>query len=221
LHSPARKPRPLVIKIGGSLAGGTNLGGWIDALKHGCAAAPAARQSQFIICALPISLANAVRKLQGELDFDDHAAHHMALLAMEQFGLALASLWPRLTRVETLAAIHRAWRMRLIPWWAPTQMTLASPVPARSWQMTSDSLAAWLAGEVKAARLLLIKSVEAGPEPEAICADLVTAGIVDPLFGHFAATSGAELYVAGPSALPGACAILAEGGAPGVRVRLS
>jgi len=210
-----------VVKIGGSLAQGGSLSAWLDALKQGCSAPVPLRQSQIIVVPGGGAFADTARRLQCELHFDDHAAHHMALLAMEQFGLALGSLWPRLTRVETPAAIRRAWRMRMIPWWAPAQMALASAAPAKSWEMTSDSLAAWLAAELEAERLLLIKSADAGAEPEALCADLIAAGIVDPLFGHFAAASGAEVFLAGPSALADAAAILASGGTPGSRIRLS
>jgi 5-(aminomethyl)-3-furanmethanol phosphate kinase len=209
-----------VVKLGGSLAHGGLLAAWLEALDHACTAAPPARQSQLIVVPGGGVLADAVRGLQRELAFDDHTAHHMAMLAMEQFGLALASLWPRLTRAATLAAVRRAWHMQKVPWWAPTQMALAAAAPARSWDMTSDSLSAWLAGELKAERLLLIKSIDADP-PEPLCADLAASGVLDPLFCHFAAASGAEIFLAGPAALAGAATILARGGTPGARIRLS
>jgi 5-(aminomethyl)-3-furanmethanol phosphate kinase len=208
-----------VVKLGGSLARGGLLAGWLEALEHACAASPPARLSHLIVVPGGGMLADAVRSMQGELAFDDHTAHHMAMLAMEQFGLALANLWPRLTRAATLAGVRRAWHMQKVPWWAPTHMALAAAAPARSWDMTSDSLAAWLAGELKAERLLLIKSIDAVP-PEPICADLAANGILDPLFCHFAAASGAEIFLAGPAALADAATIMASGGAPGVRIRL-
>jgi 5-(aminomethyl)-3-furanmethanol phosphate kinase len=221
LATSSRRPQPFVVKIGGSLARGADLLAWLEALKQGLAAPRPVQHSHFIVVPGGGVLADGVRRLQEELHFDNHVAHHMALLAMEQFGLALASLWPQLTRVATIAAIRRAWRMQKIPWWAPTQMTLAELPAPGSWDVTSDSLAAWLAGLLKADRLLLIKSIDPDLEGEAHCADLVAGGIVDPLFGHFAATSGAEIFMAGPSALANAYAVLADGGMPGARIRLS
>ena len=210
-----------MVKIGGSLARGADLVAWLEALEQGLAAPHLAQHNRFIVVPGGGVLADGVRRLQGELRFDDHVAHHMALLAMEQFGLALACLWPQLTRVTTIAAIRRAWHMQKIPWWAPTQMTLAGLGTPGSWDVTSDSLSAWLAGLLKADRLLLIKSVDPGLENEAHCTDLVALGIVDQLFAHFAATSGAEIFMAGPSALANASAVLAGGGTPGTRIRLS
>jgi aspartokinase-like uncharacterized kinase len=208
-----------VAKIGGSLIRDAKVLAWIDALKQGLAPR-LAQQNRLIVVPGGGIFADGVRRLQEDLGFDDLVAHHMALLSMEQFGLALASLWPQLTRAATLAAIRRAWRMEKIPWWTPTQMTLAELAIPGSWDITSDSLSAWLAGLLKADRLLLIKSVDTAPGGDVHCTDLVANGIVDPLFTHFAATSGAEVFLAGPSALINAQAVLAEGGTPGTRIRL-
>ncbi len=71
-------------------------------------------------------------------------------------------------------------------------MALAAPLP-KAWDVTSDTLAAWLAGELKADRLILVKSVDP-PSAAETAADLAAAGIVDPLFPHYAAASGAALY---------------------------
>jgi dihydroneopterin aldolase len=155
------------------------------------------------------------------MGFDDLAAHHMALLAMEQYGLALAALAPRLLPAANLSAIRRAWRMGRIPVWAPTHMLAAGrPVPP-VWDMTSDSLAAWLARELGAAQLLLIKSADPALDAALTLPNLAEAGMVDCLFPGFAGTCGAEITIAGPSALEGAAAIFKAGGVPGTRVAAS
>ena len=46
--------------------------------------------------------------LQPALAFDDLAAHRMAILAMQQFGLALQALEPRLALAETEAELRAA-----------------------------------------------------------------------------------------------------------------
>jgi 5-(aminomethyl)-3-furanmethanol phosphate kinase len=212
----ASGPRPFVIKVGGSLGYGDQLVPWLDAIRHGC---DTGRQNKIVLVPGGGAFADTVRKMQPQMHFDDDAAHHMALLAMEQYGLALTALWPRLVRAETVFAMRRAWRARAIPCWAPTRMVLAAAALAKSWKMTSDSLAAWLAYEIGAARVLLIKSADADTEP--LAGDLVASGVVDPLFGDFAARSGAEIFIAGPAALTDAGALLARGGTPGLHVRFS
>ena len=56
------------------------------------------------------------------MGFDDDAAHHMALLAMEQYGCALAALNKRFTpaRVDGPASAARS-RAGSVPVWLPTE----------------------------------------------------------------------------------------------------
>ena len=84
------------------------------------------------------------------------------------------------TLAGSAAAIHRALHDGRVPVWAPARMALCAKDIPGSWDVTSDSLAAWLAGKIGAARVLLVKHVEAsGPLG---LHDLVARGIVDPLF---------------------------------------
>lgn len=210
---PALKhPQPIIVKLGGSLASSPDLPGWLAALDA---------------CSVPLIIvpgggifAEAVRATQRKMGFDDEAAHHMALVAMQQYGLALAALWPRLTCVETPTAICWALRLGQVPCWCPASMALAAPLP-KCWDVTSDTLAAWLAAEIRAEKLILIKSVDVPNVAEAPPAELVAGGIVDPLFPHYAAASGADVYIAGPASLQGAAALLAQGAAPGHKIRLA
>jgi len=212
----AAKPsrtRPCVVKIGGSLAGSDLLPRWLAAIEQ--------IPGEVILVPGGGPFADAVRQAQKAMGFDDLAAHRMALLAMEQYGLALAALSPRLAPSPTLAAIKRAWRLGQIPVWAPSHMLYGeAPVPP-SWETTSDSLAAWLTKQLGASRLLLIKSAEP-PEGEAVgLRDLAEADLVDPLFPGFAGVSGAQIFIAGPATLETAKAAIEAGGLPGLAVSLS
>jgi dihydroneopterin aldolase len=93
----------------------------------------------------------------------------------------------------------------------------SSDVPA-CWEVTSDSLAAWLAWTYGARRLLLIKASDLAA-PGSVH-DLAADNIVDPLFPRFVAQSDAEVWLAGPASLAGAASILQRGGMPGIRVPL-
>ncbi len=81
----ASAPSPIV-KLGGSLLGAATLRAALDA----CAAARA------LVVPGGGPFADAVRRVQSGFGFDDRAAHGMAILAMEQTALALASLCPAL-----------------------------------------------------------------------------------------------------------------------------
>lgn len=179
-----------VIKIGGSCAGLLDLRRWTAAIA-GCA-------GQVVIVPGGGPFAEAVRAAQPAMGFDDAAAHHMALLAMEQFGRALASFDVRCVLADSVTAFRHGLGDNKVPVWSPTRMTLdAVDVPA-SWDITSDSLAAWLAGELGAQRLMLMKQVALPREPIG-ADDLAVRGIVDKAFPQFLARSGAAASIVGPA----------------------
>jgi dihydroneopterin aldolase len=141
--------------------------------------------------------ADAVRAAQAPMGFDDRAAHRMGLLAMEQYGCAIGSLHERLSLAASLDAIRQGLADRKVPVWLPTQMALADAGIPQSWNVTSDSLAAWLAGKIGADRLLLVKHVDA--KEEAVrAADLAVGDVVDKAFAKFLAASGVPAFLLGP-----------------------
>jgi aspartokinase-like uncharacterized kinase len=181
--------RPAVIKIGGSCAFSLDLRRWT--------ATVAACGGRAVVVPGGGSFADAVRAAQPRMGFDDAAAHHMALLAMEQLGRALASFDARLSPVDTIAAVRRAVRDKAVPVWLATRMALAADIPA-SWEVTSDSLAAWLAGKLNAARLVLLKQVELPPNVVS-ATELAGTGVVDPAFPRFLKQSGVPALILGPA----------------------
>lgn len=197
----------LIVKLGGSLAASGALAHWIAILAE--AAAP------IIVTPGGGPFADAVRAAQEPLGYSGLAAHHMALLAMAQMGIAIADAHPRFVVAENLQAMREALADGRIPVWAPAAMVLAAPIPA-TWDVTSDSLAAWLAGAAGAAELLLVKSVDV--EEGARARDLAQRGIVDPPWPAFLRASGAAGRIAGPSAMRRAARDFAEGNIPGLPV---
>jgi len=198
---------PIVVKLGGSHAFSPDLAAWLDALLRAA--------GRVVIVPGGGPFADAVRAAQPVMRFDERAAHRMALLAMEQFGCALAGVRPALRLAETAAAIRAALAAGAVPVWAPARMALAAKDVPASWEVTSDSLAAWLAGALGAKLLLMVKST-ATPEGPVRAADLAAHGIVDPLFPRFLAASSAQAYLAGA----GEHATFAAGSVPGVRIEL-
>jgi aspartokinase-like uncharacterized kinase len=102
--------------------------------------------------------ADAVREHDSRFDLRAATAHRMAILAMEQFGWLLSDLIPGAVRCEALPAVRAATARGRTPILLPAALLAADPLPA-SWAVTSDSIAAWVAGAADAARLVLVKPV--------------------------------------------------------------
>jgi 5-(aminomethyl)-3-furanmethanol phosphate kinase len=162
-----------VIKLGGSLSTDPMLKLWLDMLvEHG--------SGKVVIVPGGGPYAEAVRQAQGHWHFNDSVAHPMALLAMEQYGLQLQGINPALAIADSIATIERALREKKVAIWLPSAMALAAPEISTTWDVTSDSLAAWLAKMIHAERLILVKSCSVKAEDSV--AELARQGIVDASF---------------------------------------
>jgi dihydroneopterin aldolase len=140
----------------------------------------------------------------------------MAILAMEQFGHVIADGRPRIVAARTLEQIRQARANRRIPVWMPSTLALAAADIRQSWDITSDSLAAWLAGRLGASELVLIKQSGDFSEQDTV-ESLSGRGIVDvALAGMLPA--GVALRLAGPAEVAGAAAALASGTLIGVTI---
>ena len=184
-----------VVKLGGSLAEAGTIRSWLETLTG--AGLTGAGIGRCIVVPGGGVFADAVRTAQPLFGFGDRAAHEMALLAMAQYGLLLADLAPLLLPVEDEAGIASALAEGRIPVWLPRRMVMAAPEIAAAWEVTSDSLAAWLARKLNARRLVLVKSVPA-PEPLPGLEELARIGLVDAAFPAFAAQASFTLEFLGP-----------------------
>lgn len=178
----------IVVKLGGSLAKARTVHGWLTALARG--------KGRAVVVAGGGAFADTVRGEQERLQFSDRAAHRMALLAMEQYALALADLCAEMTACVSESDMRDALARGFIPVWLPTTMALADPDIPESWDVTSDSLAAWLARKLGAGRLILVKS--AAPPRPLDPAALAEHGLVDRLFPRFFAGAKLTLDWIGP-----------------------
>jgi aspartokinase-like uncharacterized kinase len=183
----------IVVKLGGSLASSRSLGRWLAAIE--------AAAGHVVIVPGGGPFAEAVRAAQPGLGYHDDAAHEMALLAMAQYGIALTSLCAALVSANSLAEVSDALARRRVPVWNPWPTLRDEPAVPRSWTVTSDSLALWMARGIGAPRVLLAKARSA-PHGRTV-ADLVSLGLIDAAFPDFLAMVRCEIYVAGPGEVPG------------------
>jgi 5-(aminomethyl)-3-furanmethanol phosphate kinase len=101
--------------------------------------------------------ADTVRDIDRQVGLSDDAAHWMAILAMDQYAHLIASRLPSGEVVCGPDEIESALKRRRTPVLAPFQwLRDVDPLP-HSWDVTSDSIAAWVAGQVGAERLVLVK----------------------------------------------------------------
>jgi probable H4MPT-linked C1 transfer pathway protein len=165
-------PRPgtaglCVIKVGGGLLGGT---GNLERVSRAIARAGAVRPLVVIPGGGPF--AERVREIDRALGLSAGAAHWMAILGMDQYAFALADKIPGgkvVTDRGQAAAVLAQGGIAVL---APARWLQAADELPHSWDVTSDSLAAYLAGLLGAAELVLVKPVAHGEQ------------LVDPYFSR-------------------------------------
>ena len=180
----------VVIKIGGSLVKTGAVRSWLAHLAR-------IGGGKCIVVPGGGAFADAVREAQRSYAFSDRAGHRMALLAMEQCALMLADLDPVLEPCATTSEMSDALRQRRIPVWLPSAMVLADPSIAESWDVTADSLAAWLAHRMGARALILVKSVRA-PTEILWTEELAVRGFVDRAFPGYVLRADFNTFWLGP-----------------------
>lgn len=143
-----------VVKVGGSLSRGEHLPLLCRRL------AEIGQHHPLLLVPGGGPFADTVRALDRRFGLEDSAAHWMAIQAMDQYGWLLADLVPGSKAVTDLAAARAlagAGRVAvLLPY---ALLRAADPLP-HSWDVTSDSIAAWIASMAGAPLLVLLKDVD-------------------------------------------------------------
>jgi len=119
------------------------------------------------------TFADAVRDTDHRLHLAEDTAHWMAVLAMDQYAHLLAGMRTELTLVASERDVELAIASGRIPVVAPYRwLRDADPLP-HTWNVTSDSISAWVASMLGATQLVLVKPPGATGE-----------GAVDPYFSR-------------------------------------
>lgn len=141
-----------ILKVGGGLLGKA---GAFDLVIEAVTAFRAGRRLVVVPGGGPF--ADAVRQMFKRVKIGEDAAHWMAVLGMDQYAHALAARIPGAALVEQAAGITAALAAGELPVLAPYRWLKAvDPLP-HSWEVTSDSIAAWFASVLGARRVVLIK----------------------------------------------------------------
>ena len=142
---------PWVVKIGGSLYNSNYLIEWLHALL-------ARSQDKIVIVPGGGPFAEQVRQVDLQVRLAPQHVHFMAVLAMQQYAHMLASLSPELCLARSKAHIHACWEQQKVAVWEPYDLVTQACRLEKTWAVTSDSLAVWLAQYLSIERLIVVKS---------------------------------------------------------------
>lgn len=143
----------LVVKVGGSLAREDRLLDRVSVIRD-----LSAGSRNPLIVPGGGTFADTVRAAARQHDLGASAAHWMAVLAMDQYAHLLADVLPDGVVVFEPAEIAEVLKGGGLPVLAPFRwIRRADPLP-HSWEVTGDSIAAWIAGQLGARKLILLKS---------------------------------------------------------------
>lgn len=173
-----------IIKLGGSLLSSGSLNKWLSIIVE-------FGRGKLVIVPGGGSFAAQVREAQKKWRFDDKAAHQMALLAMEQTAHLLKSIEPDLSLTDSIKDIEEIVNQNKVPVWLPCKIIDRSQELSSNWDVTSDSLALWLAGKLKAEHTMLVKSLSASNKNARQLSDF---DMVDKAFPEFVKKSESGLW---------------------------
>lgn len=149
-----------VLKLGGSLL---DLGDLPDRLRAVLAMLDGNRP--LVICGGGV-VANVVREWHDAHGLSEEQSHWLAMDSIRLNQRLLLTLMPELELVSNRAAAESAWRRGRVPLLdLMSFVSIEEVAPAggatlpHSWELTSDSLAGWVAIRWPASRLVLLKSV--------------------------------------------------------------
>jgi len=186
-----------VVKIGGSLAKDPLLVDWLEQLND-------LGGGRVVIVPGGAGYADAARLAQSEWHLDDVVAHNMAVLGMGQFAFMLQGLCPDLVLAADERELERAVHSGRVALWMPLELLRREADELTTWDVTSDSLALWLANRLNAERVILVKSC---PVPLTTPAPgqwetLADDGVVDHRFPTLAADAAYPIHLLERTEIP-------------------
>lgn len=157
----------VIVKLGGSLYQSTDLMPCLQSLVK------LSEQQPIIIVPGGGPFADQVRHTQQHYQFDDSYAHQMAILAMAQFGLLLLGQEPK---SKPYYLQQSSDELPPLSVFIPDKSLFSQQALPHSWDISADSIALWLAQQLSASQLLLVKRLM--PQQLSI-AELSSNGIID------------------------------------------
>jgi aspartokinase-like uncharacterized kinase len=144
-----------VIKIGGSLLEAPQN---LEAL--GSELSSLAKKHQVIIVPGGGKFADAVRELDARFHLPVAVSHRMAILAMDQYGLLLSKFIPSSVVCDSLRVAREISRVGQVAILLPSKMLRKFDPFEPSWDVTSDSIAAYIACKLRVDKAVFVTDVD-------------------------------------------------------------
>jgi aspartokinase-like uncharacterized kinase len=142
-----------VLKVGGSLAE------YPASLARLCQKLSAlAKAYRILIVPGGGKFADTVRKFDKTYSLSNMVAHKMAILAMDQYGFFLSDITPKSYVSYSLKEISNS-VTGMLPIFLPSKLMFREDPLEHSWDVTSDTIAAYIAGLLHAEKLILVTDV--------------------------------------------------------------
>jgi aspartokinase-like uncharacterized kinase len=177
----------IVIKLGGSLSTSGTLQDCLDKIERSY------QDKEVVIVPGGGLFADQVRQVQQQWRFDDSTAHQMALIAMQQMALLFRALKPDFKIATSITEFGKPINNNGITIWSPDVAELDKSGIPPSWDITSDSLSAWLAKMLNADKLIVVKPVNIDPDFDV--QKLVEQQLVDNSFYEFTKDAPFQLTI--------------------------
>jgi len=143
-----------IVKVGGSLALHP------EKLRNLCAKlSEVSKKHKVIVLPGGGEFADTVRNLDKRFNLTPAASHRMAILGMDQYGFLLSDLLPNSSTINQLEDAQRILDLGKLPVFLPSNFLFSREPLENSWNITSDSIAIYIAGQIHASRVVLVTDV--------------------------------------------------------------
>jgi len=143
-----------IVKVGGSLALHP------EKLRILCAKlSQISTKHKLIVLPGGGEFADAVRNLDKRFNLSSAASHRMAILGMDQYGFLLSDLMQHSSIINKLEDVQRILDLGKLPVFLPSNLMFSRDPLENSWDVTSDSIAVYIAGQLHANKVVLLTDV--------------------------------------------------------------
>jgi 5-(aminomethyl)-3-furanmethanol phosphate kinase len=144
-----------VVKVGGSLAQNpVKLRALCSKLSE------LSTRHRLVVVAGGGEFADVARKMDKEFALSPFVSHRMAILGMDAYGFLLADLIENSSIADTFEKTKQILQNKKLAVFLPSRFMFSEDPLANSWEVTSDTISACIAGRLKAKRILLLTDVD-------------------------------------------------------------
>jgi len=144
-----------LVKVGGSLAL------YPEKLRSLCAKlSEVSKKHRMVVLPGGGEFSDAVRNLDKRFNLSCAVSHRMAILGMDQYGLLLSDLLPHSIALNRLENVPTILILGKLPVFLPSNFLFNANQLENSWDVTSDTIAVYVAGQLHASRVVLMTDVD-------------------------------------------------------------